>query len=99
LLYSDLPDDEAALWESRLIPQSYAVQKSKMDLAAYKYVSSTYVICEKDKAVPPQYQEMFAGAAGSKVVRIASGHMPMLSQLDTLVTKVLEAVDEASAEI
>jgi predicted alpha/beta hydrolase family esterase len=99
LLYSDLPDDEAALWESRLIPQSYAVQTSEMEIAAYKHVSSSYVICEKDKALPPQYQKIFAEAAGAKVVKIASGHMPMLSQLDTLVEMVLEAVDHAIAEV
>jgi pimeloyl-ACP methyl ester carboxylesterase len=99
LLYNDLPDDEAALWESRLIPQSYAVQTSNMEHAAYKHTSSTYLICEKDKALPPQYQEMFAKAAGAKIFKMASGHMPMLSQLDVLVKKVMNAVDEASIEI
>jgi pimeloyl-ACP methyl ester carboxylesterase len=99
LLYNDLPDDEAVDWESRLIPQSHAVQKSEIEVTAYKYIPSTYVICENDKAALPQYQEMFAEAAGAKVIRLAAGHMPMLSQPDALVEKVVEVVEEAGAEI
>ncbi|KAH9871548.1 hypothetical protein J1614_005803 [Plenodomus biglobosus] len=99
LLYNDLPDDEAADWESRLIPQSHAVQKSEIEITAYKYIPSTYMVCENDKAAPPEYQEMFAGAAGAKIVKLATGHMPMLSQPDALVEKVVEAVKEACAEM
>jgi pimeloyl-ACP methyl ester carboxylesterase len=99
LLYNDLSDDEAADWESRLIPQSHAVQKSEIEVTAYKYIPSTYMICENDKAAPPQYQEMFAGAAGAKVTKLASGHMPMLSQPDALVKKVVEVVKEAGTDI
>ncbi|KAH8700033.1 catalytic protein [Phaeosphaeriaceae sp. PMI808] len=99
LLYNDMPDDEAAAWESRLIPQSYAVQKTEIEVTAYKHIPSTYMICENDKAAPPQYQEMFAGAAGAKVIKLASGHMPMLSQPDALVEKVVEAVKKAVTDI
>lgn len=99
MLYNDLPDDEAANWESRLIPQSHAVQKSEIVVTAYKYIPSTYIICENDKAAPPQYQEMFAEAAGAKVIKLAAGHMPMLSRPDALVEKVVEVVKQVSAEI
>jgi pimeloyl-ACP methyl ester carboxylesterase len=88
LLYNDLPDEEAAVWESRLIPQSQAVQSSMIEATAYKYIPSTYVVCTNDKAVPPQYQEMFARAVGASVVKIDAGHMPMLSQPDVLLEKV-----------
>jgi pimeloyl-ACP methyl ester carboxylesterase len=97
LLYNDLPDDEAAVWEARLIPQSHAVQKSEIVVTAYKYIPSTYIICENDKVAPPQYQEMFAAAAGAKVIKLATGHMPMLSQPDALVEKIAEMVKEADA--
>ncbi|OAL55343.1 S-adenosyl-L-methionine-dependent methyltransferase [Pyrenochaeta sp. DS3sAY3a] len=66
LLYNDLPDDEAAEWGARMIPQSHAVQKTELERTAYKYIPSTYLVCEDDKAVAVQYQEMFAGAAGAK---------------------------------
>lgn len=98
MLYNDLSDGEAAEWEARLIPQSNAVQKSEIEVVAYKYIPSTYIICENDKAVRPQYQEMFAQAAGAKVIKIDAGHMPMLSQPDALVEKVVEVLNEASSE-
>jgi pimeloyl-ACP methyl ester carboxylesterase len=74
------------------------VQTSEIKLTAYKHVPSTYVICEKDQAAPSQYQEMFAGAAGAKIVKLSAGHMPMLSQLDLLVDKVTESIREAEKQ-
>lgn len=96
-IYNDLPVSEAALWESRMIPQSYAVQSTKMTRGAYKYISSTYLICENDQAAPPQYQEMFAQMASSHVERCYSGHSPMLSQTGMLVGKIVEALERAVA--
>jgi hypothetical protein len=98
LLYNDLPDDEAKAWESRLIPQSYAVQTSNINLTAYKYIPSTYVICEKDMAAPTEYQEMFAKVSAAKMLKLASGHMPMLSQLDALVDMITETVRDTETE-
>jgi pimeloyl-ACP methyl ester carboxylesterase len=75
------------------------VQKSKIEVTAYKYIPATYMVCENDKAAPPQYQEMFAKADGAKVIKLAGGHIPMLSQPDALVVRIVEAVKEAGAEI
>jgi hypothetical protein len=99
LLYNNLFHEEAVEWESRLIPQSHAVQRSDIEVTVYKYISSTYIVCENDKAALPHYQEMFAEAAGSKVIRLAAGHMPMLSQLHALVKTIAGTVKEAGAEI
>jgi pimeloyl-ACP methyl ester carboxylesterase len=99
LLYNDLPDDEAKAWESRLIPQSYAVQTSNINLTAYKYIPSTYLICEKDMAAPPEHQEMFAKAAAAKVHKLASGHMPMLSQLAALIDMITVTVKDSEEGI
>lgn len=82
-----------------MIPQSYAVKKTEMERTAYKYIPSTYLICEEDKAVAPQYQEMFAKAAGAKVVRCNAGHSPMLSQPEMLVDKIETAIKGALGEI
>ncbi|KAH7372278.1 catalytic protein [Pyrenochaeta sp. MPI-SDFR-AT-0127] len=98
LLYNDLPAEEAALWGSRLIPQSHAVQKTEIERTAYKYIPSTYLVCQNDKAAPPQYQEMFAGAAGSKVMKCDASHSPMLSQPEMLVDRIVEAIEGAVAE-
>jgi pimeloyl-ACP methyl ester carboxylesterase len=95
LLYNDLPAQEAAEWEERLIAQSHAVQRTEITCAAWKYVPSTYLLCENDKAAPPQYQQMFAELAGSKLIRYGAGHSPMLSQPGMLVKSIVEAVVRA----
>lgn len=81
-----------------MIPQSHAVQKTELERTAYKYIPSTYLVCEDDKAVAVQYQEMFAGAAGAKVIRCNASHSPMLSQPDSLVDRIVEAIEGAVSE-
>ncbi|KAE8149090.1 Alpha/beta hydrolase fold-1 [Aspergillus avenaceus] len=97
-LYNDLPDSEAALWESRLIPQSYLVQTTPTTRAAYEYIPSTYLICEGDQAAPAQFQEGFANLAKAEIDRCSAGHSPMLSQPDMLVGKIAAVVDKVSTE-
>jgi hypothetical protein len=81
-----------------MIAQSHAVQKTEIACAAYKYVPSTYLLCENDKAAPPQYQQMFAEQAGSRLLRCEASHSPMLSQTEMLVKMVIEAVETAVAD-
>ncbi len=96
-IYNDLPDHEAALWESRIILQSYNVQHTKLSREAYGYITSTYLICDEDQAVPPQYQEMFAHRAKAQIYHCNAGHSPHLSQPDALVQRIVETVEEVSA--
>ena len=98
VLYNDLSPSEASLWASRLIAQSYQVQTTKITHTAWRYVPSTYLICENDQAAPVQYQERFAASAGSQVERCNSGHSPHLSQPQMLVRKIHEAVQKAGTE-
>lgn len=94
-LYNDLSPSEASLWASRLIAQSYQVQNTKITRAAWRYIPSTYLICEKDQAAPPKYQEMFAASAKAQVKRCSSGHSPHLSQPEMLVQNIQEASQKA----
>ncbi|KAH6662814.1 catalytic protein [Halenospora varia] len=98
ILYNDLSDSEAALWESRLILQSYNVQKTELTREAYKYVPSTYLICENDQAAPTQYQEMFAASANAQVDRCDSGHSAMLSQTESLADRIAAVVEKSVVE-
>ncbi|KAI4170023.1 MAG: hypothetical protein LQ343_005272 [Gyalolechia ehrenbergii] len=98
-LYNDLPPSEASLWASRLIPQSHKVEETQLTRAAWRYVPSTYLICEGDQAAPPQYQEMFAEKAGATVERCSSGHSPHLGQPQMLVQKVHEAAQRAVSKL
>ena len=95
VIYNDPPEAEAQMWEERLLPAPYEIQKTKTTTAAWKHVESTYLICENDQAVPVQFQEMFAGMAKSRVVRCSAGHSPMLSQTSVLADEIAEAAERA----
>jgi hypothetical protein len=77
---------------------THTVQKTEIINTTYKFIPSTYLVCENDQAVPMQVQEMFAAAAGSQIERCASGHSPMLSELDMLVSKIVQAVEMTIAK-
>ena len=98
-LYNDLLPSEASLWASRLIAQSYRVQTTKLTRAAWRYIPSTFLICENDQAVPPKYQEMFAASTKAQVERCNSGHSPQLSQPEMLVQKIDDAVKRVMSEV
>ncbi|KAK9784244.1 putative catalytic protein [Seiridium cardinale] len=97
LLYHDLPDQEAQYWQSKIIDQSYAVQQTEITNEAYRFVASTYVVCQTDRASPPQYQKMFGTIAGSEIQSINSGHSPMLSHPLELA-KMIDQVTKAAAK-
>ncbi|KAJ5274030.1 hypothetical protein N7478_009155 [Penicillium angulare] len=98
-LYNDLPDDQARLWESRLIPQSYKVQTTLVENTAYEEIPSTYLICENDKAAPPQYQEMFAKISRSETQHCQAGHSPMLSQPEMLVERISSIAESSTTAV
>jgi hypothetical protein len=75
---------------SQLRPQSYAVATDQLPAAAWRTVGSTYVVCEKDNAMPVFAQEAVSQRA-SRVERLPSGHSPFLScpaELTRLLTEV-----------
>ena len=85
------------MWASKLIAQSYQVQTIKLTRAAWRYIPSTYLICENDQAAPPNFQEMFAASAKAQVKKCSSGHSPHLSQPEVLVAKIDEVAKQAVA--
>ncbi|CAJ2501572.1 Uu.00g044250.m01.CDS01 [Anthostomella pinea] len=95
LLYHDLPPAEAEYWASKTSEQSHAVQSTKISNEAFRYVPSTYVVCENDRGPPPQFQEMFGKTAGSNVLRLSSGHSPMLSHTAELAQMIDQAARSA----
>ena len=75
------------------------MQTTKLTRAAWRYIPSTYLICENDQAVPAQYQESFAAMAKARVEKCSSGHSPHLSQPDMLVEMIHEAAQKAVADL
>lgn len=62
--------------------------------AAWKEISSIYLVCEDDKVLPAEMQRRLAAMAGSEVMSVKNGHMVMLSNPE----KSLEIILKAAAE-
>lgn len=83
-LYDDLPEEDIKSLESNIMPHSYAVQNTQMTRTPHSYILSTYVMCEKSKTVPIQYQRLFAEAASAEIFTVAAGHSPWFTKMDEL---------------
>lgn len=101
VFYNDLPDDVAAHWLSILQPQSLGPFWSKTSYAAWRYIPTTYVLCEKDQAFSPEITEMWIKAAKESgthaidvIERVDAGHFPFLSQEDWAVKMLRRAAGE-----
>src|SRR6188472_3403960 len=57
--------------------QSLSVLEQPVQSAAWRHVSSTYLVCADDRGTPAALQRKFAGRAGS-VVELEAGHHPFL---------------------
>ena len=55
--------------------------------AAWRYIPTTYVLCESHRCIPLRAQESMVASTEGKVrnVRLSSGHVPMLSMPERLV--------------
>ena len=59
-------------------------------------IPKTYLFCEKDETVSPQYQESFIKVGGfDEVIRVSAGHVPFVSQ-PAKVAEVIRDVATAS---
>ena len=99
VFYNDVPAAVSAPWVARLRPQAVATFMSKMTATVEEggVVPCTYVVCERDGAVPVRQQEgMFeagreVSGAEWRLERIGTGHSPWLSDVEGLVA-LLEKV-------
>jgi pimeloyl-ACP methyl ester carboxylesterase len=89
LFYNDLPPEQAKEAAARLQPQSVPAVKQPINAAAWKDIPSTYVICDRDNAIPVPAQEMLAQRAGD-VRRLDTSHSPFLSKPDEVVAILRE---------
>jgi pimeloyl-ACP methyl ester carboxylesterase len=89
IFFNDCTGADAADAASRLEPQSLSSFKQPVRSVAWRDTPSTYVICEKDNAIPPFMQEQLAQRAGD-VRRLGASHSPFLSQPDGVVEIIAE---------
>lgn len=79
--YNDVSKEIAERMEAGLKYHASRTFQSKISYAAWKYIDSTYIICELDNALPGVAQEAMSGQDGRwlKVERLQASHSPWLS--------------------
>ena len=82
---------------ARIVPQRKAVFAQELRAAAWQRVPSTYVVCERDNAIPPAVQERMAAQAGT-ISRIDAGHSPFLSRPHDVQAIIQETLAVVVAE-
>jgi len=84
LFFNDVSEEATRASVDRLAPHSMAAIKAPVSAVAWRDVPTTYVICDRDNAIPVPAQEMLSGRAGS-VTRLDASHSPFLSMPDEVV--------------
>ncbi|KIX98567.1 uncharacterized protein Z520_05868 [Fonsecaea multimorphosa CBS 102226] len=96
--YNDVDGPEK--YVAMLKPHSYRTFFSKMTNPGWKYIPSTYLLCEKDEAIPLHAQKgMVEGAqkagAQMKVESMDVSHSPFLSMPQELARSIRRAAGES----
>jgi pimeloyl-ACP methyl ester carboxylesterase len=77
VLYSDVDPPTANAAIAHLGHQSLAAVSQPLTQTGWRNIPSTYVLCEKDCAIPPAAQEQMARRA-DRVQRLDTSHSPVL---------------------
>jgi len=75
ILYNDVPADVAAAAMAQLRPCARALFRAVPGVASWRTIPSTYVVCTRDRAIPPVLQRHMAERA-DKTVEWPVGHSP-----------------------
>jgi len=94
IFFNDLPRDQADRAAVMLKPFSMTGVTETLSAAVWHNVPSTYLLCERDHAIPLAAQEMMATRA-TNIRRLPSGHSPFLSMPTELTHLIVEAATEA----
>ena len=89
IFYGDCADETVRWAGARLGQEPRAIFEAPLTQSALRHHPSTYVLCERDNAVPPELQERFAKRC-DRTIRWDSDHSPMLSQPDRVVDLLME---------
>ena len=98
--FSDLPESEGLAWASKMLEQSTAISTAILTYPAYKHIPVTYLVCERDKVLHPEYQRAMVGMVAKEsgrevdVQSCSSGHCPNASMPERVVEVVRMAAGE-----
>ncbi|KAI9760615.1 MAG: hypothetical protein M4579_001584 [Chaenotheca gracillima] len=98
VFFNDLPVDVAQYWAKLMKPQSLGSINSPRASRGWKGIPSTYLLCEKDNAIPPEAQEGMVAAVNADgddfiLLRCDAGHMPQLSKPELVVQLIKDAAE------
>jgi pimeloyl-ACP methyl ester carboxylesterase len=91
MFYADVDPAVAAEAAARLRPQTLRSWTDRVEHSDVGVVSTTYLLCTNDQALPPSMQETFA-AHTDKVIRLDSSHSPFLAQPQNLAVCIERVV-------
>jgi pimeloyl-ACP methyl ester carboxylesterase len=97
VFYNDCPPELAERAAAALVPQRKDVFGQEQRAAAWERLPSTYVVCERDNAIPPAAQEHMSGHAGT-VSRLDAGHAPFFSRPHDVTAIIQETLAVVVAE-
>lgn len=87
--YDDCAPEVADRYVPQLLAQSQTSFTEELRAAAWRSIPTTYVVCERDNAIPLVGQEAMAQRAGA-VHRLDSGHSPFFAVPDQLTQIVVD---------
>jgi pimeloyl-ACP methyl ester carboxylesterase len=91
VFYGDVPADRLAEAVADVQLQSLRSCGEPLTRAAWRSTPSSYLVCDQDRAVPPQAQEAMARRTG-QAIHLDSGHSPFLSQPDVLAAAIRSTI-------
>jgi len=96
--YQDIPNEQAEALLATLAPHSQDSMETPVDHAACDItIPKSYMICEKDNAIPLAAQEAWSSITpGFKVVRIDSSHSPFQSKPKECAELILATLEPCS---
>lgn len=97
LFAQDLPDADVSLITTKQGPLAMKVFDDHITTAAWHKKPSWFVLPDQDRMIPPEAQEMMSKRAGSKVTKLHSSHVPMLSHPKDVATVILKAAAATAA--
>jgi pimeloyl-ACP methyl ester carboxylesterase len=88
IFYNDCPPEATAAAVARLQQQTHKSFTDQITRTAWRETRASYVICDRDNAIPPFAQEAMSARAG-RVERLDASHSPFVSRPDELAKIIL----------
>ena len=99
--YNDVPEDVADNAVRHLVGCSGSLAEGSIESVCWFEIPSVFVLCQKDKALPPAVAEWVLAAAQVDwdVVRLDASHRPFLSMPETLAAVVRYFAGEGDVDL